>query len=231
MRQTTNTHTSLSDIRNFLADENVAPPPWSSPGTAVESLYRLLEARRGDSVFWSNLKNLSFRLRDARFNANALDRSDVLVGVTLNRLIDDLRYELGIQRPIKTTSFKGLRSSISATALTGLLFLGLATACGSDDSNDNDDNDDNSCEQEAEDYGLSGDDALNYCELVDIINEADLSQSDRSALLECMPDLDGWERSYLLDQFQNASDEEISDILEDILGPCDMCDPDTSDCH
>lgn len=75
---------------------------------------------------------------------------------------------------------------------------------------------------EAEDEGLRGSDGRNYCELVDIVSDSDLSGTYQGLLRECLAEEeDARDREALLEAFSGASDAELEDLLMEHLEQCE----------
>jgi hypothetical protein len=141
---------------------------------------------------------------------------------TVDKLLDDLRADLRGNTASVPVSWKtALSSSLRATSLAAFLLLGTVAASCSDDGG-------GPC-GEATANGVTGDNAVVYCDLVDVINDSGLSGADKTALLDCLPSLDAAYRQQLLDSFQSMDDAAISAYLQDMLIPCGECND--TDCH
>jgi hypothetical protein len=220
-----NSHTtSLLEIRRFLEAEKAMPAPWAEPDESLESLYALLVARKDDPRFWSRLQELVQRLEDHRVDLSRLENSEAFGYATVEKLLADLRTDLHQNDGTAPLSWKkALSLSLRATSLAAFLLLGTATAACGDDSASG-----GPC-AEATENGVTGDDAVVYCDLVDVINGSDLSGEEKADLLDCLPDIDAEYRQSLLDSFQTMNDAEISAYLQDMLNPCGECND--TDCH
>ncbi|MBW2277511.1 MAG: hypothetical protein JRF63_08470, partial [Deltaproteobacteria bacterium] len=179
---------------------------------AVDELYALLRERRDDDLFWLRLSDLAGRLEDQRFSADALSRADAIDGSTVNRLLEDLRSSLGTSAPRRTLK-DWLGAAISGAALAGFVLLGAAT-CSSDD---------NGLCDEADEEGFQHDNGEVYCDLIEIIENADVSAWVKTQLLDCLPELDASYRATLLEQFQSMSESELADHLEAMAGMFGIC--------
>jgi hypothetical protein len=239
--------TSLMEIRRFLTEEKAAPAPWAAPQTSVESLYALLVARRDDAVFWSRLRILAMRLEDNRVNLSRIRHSEALGYATVDKLLSDLRADLlSVNGPARISWKQVLSGSLRATSLAAFLLLGTATAsCGDDDdggnagdaSADTDTDTDTDADggtalcDEAIAEELVGEEGQVFCDLVEIVNSADLSGEQRAALLDCLPNLDAAFRETLLETFESMSDTEIAAHLSQMLGSGGICYEDTEGGH
>ena len=229
--------TTLGTIRSFLRAERREPPPWAPPTRAVDELYALLRERRDDDLFWARLRDLAERLQDHRFSSEALARAEAIDGNTVDRLLDDLRASLDGNEEQRRTLKDWLGSAISGAALAGFLLLGSATACeeGDDDTgadSDADSDSDSDSDSDTDNYdtcaaaiteGFTGETAEVYCDLIVIINDADISASDKQELLDCLPELDADYRQWLLEHFDTLTEQQIADYLEDMVGPYGLC--------
>ncbi len=236
MLETMQKTTSLSEIRDFLRAEGCSVPPWSVSRRTVDSLFALIKYKRNDEFFWRELKTLTDRLEDRRFSHATLYNSDVLAGHSLNDLIDDLKRSLGRPEQKNRNLRDWTTGTISAAALAGFLFLGMATGCDdnddsesatdsdsdSDSDSDTDTDTDTLCDSAVE-LSILGHDGQVYCDLIDIINEANIEGWEKTELLDCLPDLDAAYREQLLTQFQEMDDQEIAAYLSSMLegsAPC-----------
>jgi hypothetical protein len=223
----------LGTIRDFLRAERREPPPWASPRRAVDELYDLLRQRRGDDLFWLRLEDLTSRLADSRFSSAALARSEAIDGATADRLLADLRSSLGGGDASPRSIRDWMGSKMSAAALTGFLLLGTATGCAEDDDDDNGGGGGGGglC-QDAIDEELSGEEGEVYCDLIDIVESADVSSSVKQDILDCLPELDADYREFLLEQFQGMSEQQLAEYLEDMVSWNGVCSSDgDSDTH
>jgi hypothetical protein len=238
----TNTQTtSLFEIREFLAAQNCAPTPWEKPEGVVERLYAALADKKGDERFWHELKALLARLEDRRFNAQALAGSEALPAATTDEIMDDLRAALGMSDGLRMKRW--ISRPIGTAAILAFLLLGSAVGCkdsGDDDdtaaaaeADDDDDayygndddatGDDDAVCQQAQWENFTGKEGQVFCELIDIVEEANIASWAKEILLDCLPELGATVRANLLEQFQTMNDEQIVDKLEDLVdygGPC-----------
>lgn len=217
--------TSLLDIREFLRAEGARTKPWELAATAVDSLYDLLELRSDDDAFWRRLKDLTRRLEDRRFDAARLCRGELLGGATLDRLLDELKRGVGDQGPRPGPVRRWIGTALGSSALLGFMLLGTAFGCDDDESSGP-----RVCADEVEEFGIPAGEQGVYCELFDIIQNSNLSQSDKDDLLDCLPGIDEYWREWMLEFLQGATPEEIADYLEDLLNPCAECGEWTDDC-
>ena len=207
--------TSLLEIREFLSSHHCVPAPWETPKDVAAHLYGALCAKREDQKFWFELQDLVNRLDDLRFDRAAFDGADAFRGTTLSHLMTDLRNSLdggsrggGIRR--------WASRSLCVAALFSFLLLGVAVGCG---TQSDDEVSYQTC-PEAEYQDISGFNGAVFCELVEIIDEADLPTDLKYELLECLPKLDADYREQLLVLFQTMDDETISEFLNN---PTTLC--------
>ncbi|MBZ0271076.1 hypothetical protein K8I61_03505 [bacterium] len=228
--------TSLIDIRDFLRAHDAAPPPWESADAVVEHLFVLLRERADDDAFWRDLKMLLARLEDRRFDSTALANASALGVTNLDAVIDRLRAELGTLNGSPSGVRAFFAGPLGGAAILGFLLMATSYSCFSgdgdgdgtndvsdddafpadDDANDDDAFTNKDCER-ADWYDYTGREADVFCELVAIVERAEISSSDRSDILACLPDLGGAYREELLDAFQDMSDERLADYLEGML--------------
>lgn len=215
IRQTT----TLIEIRDFIATHDGEAPPWGRSGDAVEALYRLLCRHHEDEGFWADLEGLVRRLDDRRFDPSPLRGAELLGDDAIERLVRELRQSLGATDEAPPPSWQQwLARPAGAAALAAFLLLGTATAC---DDGGEDPEVEELCAS-AEGQGLEGDDGLVYCELLDIVDLAEISAMERTYLLECLPTLDAAYRAQLLDEFETLTDEQLASRLSDMAWspPC-----------
>ncbi len=75
---------------------------------------------------------------------------------------------------------------------------------------------------EADDAGFRKEEAITFCELVDVIEASDLSGTSKELLMECLEvESSESERDELLETFQSASDEDLESFLLSRLLDCD----------
>lgn len=219
------TVTSLIDIREFLKGEGAATKPWLGAESVVDSLYALLRNRTEDSAFWSRLKDLTRRLEDHRVGSSKLRAGEVLGGVTIDRLIDDLRHGVSAGGPPLGPVRRWVGSALCSSALLGFMVLGTALGC-----DDGGDEEERTCEGDVAKHGVAEGEQADYCALFDIIQGSDLSAADKEELLDCLPGIDSEAREWWLEYLQNASAQEIADYLEGMLSPCNVCGEWIDDC-
>jgi hypothetical protein len=210
--------TTLVEIRDFLRRRSCAPAPWETPQGAVDRLRAALAAKRDDELFWRDLKDLTRRLEDRRFDRTALRGSQALGEAATDQLLDELRAALDGDGPNALPAERPARNgggrALAGVALLGFLLLGAALGC--------DDGESDLC-GDAIAAKIPGDDGVVYCELMDIIRRADISKADKHYFMECLPDLDATYRAHLLHLFERMSDHDIAAYLEynDICWPPD----------
>ncbi len=228
-------NTTLHEIRHYLDRHGGAPPAWSDARAQVDALYTLLRERRGDERFWKGLSGLAVRLDDARVSPALIEGSEVLGGVTVDQLIDDLRASLPAHGAGPRDTRSWTASSVGITALAAFALLGTSLGCdplgagpGAKDSGVPNgslqpyENIEEACE-EAIEAGVDGLwDAAVYCEIVEIIEGADVGENLKTFLLDCLPEYARDEREDLLDAFVDADDAELVEMLEDMAwsSPC-----------
>jgi hypothetical protein len=208
--------TGLIEIRDFLRERRCVPAPWSAPRDVVDGLYAALTEKRADAVFWGDMKVLLRQLNDRRVNTAALRNLEVLSDGALDKIADDLRASLnGGNGQGRSALRRWVSQPVGIAALLGFLVLGTAVGC------DEGGNGSGACPAAKED-NVPSDEAAVYCQLVSLIRSADIAQWDRDALLDCLPELDGAYRENLLAQFNEMTDEQLADALEDLVY-ADVC--------
>jgi hypothetical protein len=216
--------TSLHQIRAFLDRHGAATPAWSEPERAVDALYELLRARRDDPAFWADLADLTRRLDDARVRPELVEGSEVLGLESVDHLLAELRTALPSTDRGPRTAREWIGAGIGLGALASFLLLGTSIGCPAPDHPGvNDDDDEYTPCTEATDAGIQDEaEQRVFCDLVDLIESAEIPPGVRDDLLACLPELGAEERSDLLDEFENASEEELADLLEElaVAEPC-----------
>ncbi|MCP4604598.1 MAG: hypothetical protein GY847_29430 [Proteobacteria bacterium] len=226
--------TSLIEVREFLMKEGYGPTPWSPPKSVIDSLYTVLNTRKDDDSFWSELSGLTRHLEDRRFHPLRLDGLEVLDGKAVDKLIGDLRYSLPGGNGKGPSLKNWIQSSVSVTALSGFLLLGTAMGCDGPTESSNGDTDTGTEEglcQEAKDEDISEAEGEIYCDLVSLIKQANITNDEKGIMFDCLPGLDAAYREELLTTFQSLSDDDLAEELEWMAMPCGDCDPDDWDCH
>ncbi len=77
--------------------------------------------------------------------------------------------------------------------------------------------------EEATEVGISNlQERSVYCEIVHIIEDADVYDTMKANLLDCLPSYSRDERKDLLDEFLAADDDDLVELLEDMAwsSPC-----------
>lgn len=207
--------TSLGDIRRFLDSQGDPLPPWSSGEQALDALHARLAARRADPAFWAALAPLLRRLQDRRVRPELVRGGEVLDGARVEELLEALAESLAAGRPGGARAWA--RGGPKLKAIAGFALLGAAAAC------DGEGKDSAVTCYEATTSGVT--DAAEvevYCALVDVIRDAELSESDETRLIECLPSISATERSNLLDEFANMTEAELADYLVGLAysSPC-----------
>ena len=206
--------TNLHDIRRFLSTYGQGPQPWASSEEALDKLYRILLEHQADDGFWRNLAGLVRRLEDRGVRPAILAGSDVVGREAADALVQALRAALGRAGVRLGGRAAFARSCRTATPLAGFMLLGLAVACKDKEKDKENDNESEELCAEAEDLGLSEDDGQIYCELVDMIDAADLRDSEREDLMECLPDMSAAEWEELLSDWSEMSDSDVEDEMQ-----------------
>jgi hypothetical protein len=212
--------TTLIEIRDFLAANQVQVQPWCSSDSVVGALYDLLQSRRRDEAFWGTLEELVARLDDRRFDPTPLLGAETMSEGRIEQIVKDLRDSLGIEGSLQIPTWRAwLSRTTGIGALAAFLLLGSATGCLESDPESS--TPPEVC-VEAQAEGLDGQDGIEYCDLLNIVEEADIASHLRSRLLECLPYLDAEYRANLLDDFINMSDEDILRRLDSLAytPPC-----------
>ena len=216
--------TTLPDIQRFLVAHGSTTAPWQPARERVDALLTLLTERAHDDRFWHDLSLLVDRLEHHALAPHRFD--DALSPTQRGALLHHLRTALAERTPSARTAI-----SRNLSALASFLVLGMAIACGGDSTDSASKSTDITdvggegegegegeatlC-TEATDLGLQGADGSVYCELLDIVEGADLGSEAQSLLLECFPELSNARRAELLDRFQTASDAELLDMLTNL---------------
>jgi hypothetical protein len=208
----------LHDVRAFLARHGHDVPAWSSTSAPLEALFALLAERREDEAFWRDLASLVARIDDTHV------RPRVLAGAVgaheVQRLVRDLRAELpAASDPPRT--MRAWARTLGVTALTAFFVLGAAMGCEPFDP------DSAECDAAIE-FEIPQDEQTVFCELVEIVEDASPAQWVVDTLMECIPTLAEDDREDLLDEFVNASEDDLADLLFDLATSPD-CDDDWDD--
>lgn len=212
--------TSLMDIRDFLSIQDCAPAPWETPQGVVDCLYGYLKTKQSDSIFWTDLKELVDNLEDAQFDRDAFAGSLAFRGTALSDLVEDLRHALGDDGGgsddhdgrLKTWT----RKSLSAASLLSFLLLGSAFGCAVGDGEMSESDVSVQIDNVCSEGSYSGWDGELTCELLSIIDAADIDAKKKNQLLQCLPKLDIQAREDLLAQFDTLSDEQLVMELEEV---------------
>ncbi len=193
--------TSLHEIRDFLGRHGDAPPAWSDTVTPLDALYRLLQERRDDPVFWADLAELTRRLEDARLRGD-LAVAGGLEPARVDQLLADLRESLPASDSGPSSALAWVGSGVGLAAIAGFVLLGASLGCPT-----------TALCPEAGDAGIADDEQATFCSLVEIIDSAEINESAKDDLIACLPELNAEEREDLLDDFENASEEELAGML------------------
>jgi len=215
--------TTLHDIRTFLSEHGRHVPAWSPSRGPLDALVGLLSERRDDERFWRDLAVLTRRIENQRIRPDAFAGCEALGGGDVDCLLDELRRAIPAEADSAPTSTRSWAATLNATALAGFVLLGAMAGC-----DDPVPEGEGACEA-AETYDIVGADEQEvFCELVAIIDESGSSDWIRDTLMECIPSLSADERADLLDEFLEASDEELAALLEG-LAFSPTCDDDWDD--
>ncbi len=208
----------LHDIRSLLSRYGHDVPAWSSTAAPLDGLYALLADRRDDEVFWRDLASLTRRIEAARDHS---DPSIAALGATrVDELLTDLRAEIPVAAPTQRSASSWART-LSATALAAFLVLGASMGCEPFDPETAE------CDAAVE-FQVPQDEQTVFCELVEIVEDTAPASWVHDTLMECIPTLAADDREDLLDDFVNASDDELADLLFELATSPD-CDDDWSD--
>ena len=190
--------TSLHEIRDFLGRHGSAPPAWSDARSPLDALYGLLRERREDPVFWADLAELTRKLEDAR----RFEDAPALDGARMDQLLTDLREALSVDGDAPSNATAWIGSGIGLSALAAFVLLGSSLGCPT-----------TAVCPEAGDAGIAEDEQVVYCDLVAIIDASGIDEGAKDDLLACLPEMNAEEREDLLDEFENASEDELADLL------------------
>jgi hypothetical protein len=210
MQQSEHT-TSLHEIRDFLGRHGGAPPAWSDPATPLDALYRLLKERREDPLFWADLADLTRRLEDARLRGD-LAVAGGLEPARVDQLLADLRENLPVNGDGPRNVRAWVGSGVGLAAVAGFVLLGASLGCPT-----------TALCPEAGDAGIADDEQTVFCSLVEIIDSAEINESAKTDLIDCLPNLNAEDREDLLDEFENASEDELVELLMEMAATND-CD-------
>ena len=83
---------------------------------------------------------------------------------------------------------------------------------------------------EAEEHGIGVDASEIFCELVDMIEAADLNQTERDDLMDCLPEMSEEEWADMLSDWSSMSDDEVRHEMR-VLSWTDCETRDDSDLH
>ncbi len=197
--------TSLHDIRRFLSCHGHGAQPWTSSGEALDQLVGLLEDHAQDETFWKDLSGLVHRLEDRRVSPALFSAHDVVSPEAADALVTAIREALGTTKDRHSSRTAYARGCKTASSLAGFLLLSMAVACGEDEK-------EGVCD-EAADNGIKGDSAEIYCDLVDLIDAADVSSDTKNGILDCLPDVDEEEWADMLDDWSRMKDEYVEDQM------------------
>jgi hypothetical protein len=196
-------------IRSFLRGHGIAPRPWATYREVIDRLYGLLWSRRNDEPFWAQIRELVERLDASHFDLQRWRRTQVIPDATVDQLLIDLRSRLNSLGESTPGAIRWY-GALGGSGLLVFLLLGTAVACN------------DPCDERAAEQGIEDPDV--YCDLVYLINDADIPWTVRANLLDCLPQLDAEDRAYYLKQFETAPDEELARLLENLSTNTYHCD-------
>jgi len=215
--------TTLHDIRTFLATHGQHVEAWSPSNKPLDALVGLLAERRDDERFWRDLSGLTRRIENERVNPSVFAGCEALGGGDVDRLLRELREAMPADSDTGPVATRSWAATLNATALAGFVLLGAMVGC-----DDPVQEGEGACEA-AEVYDIVGEDEQEvFCELVAIIDDSSSSDWVYETLMECIPTLSEDLRSSLLDDFLEASDDELASLLEE-LAYSPACDDDWDD--
>jgi hypothetical protein len=208
--------TTTQRVRGFLAEQGIAPRPWSTMDETYAALYRLMRARTRDDAFWKPLAGL---LRDiVADTADGRRRlparsAELLASWDIEGLTRDLRRALPGELE-EAPSVRRFTSSLAAPALGGFLLLGLAAAgCDAADEADC------SASQTTWAQGCSLECGTALHDAVD--DNETLTTDEKSALCSCLASEPSDVQSSLSTIFEECDPESIAYVLEDFVAQCE----------
>ena len=100
-----------------------------------------------------------------------------------------------------------IRTRVATTALAAFLLLGASMGC---------ERTSDGCD-EAQRMGIEDEEEQDvYCDLVAVIESAEMDPDIRNDLLECLPEIAAIYRAELLERFLEADDQTLADMIESI---------------
>jgi hypothetical protein len=127
-------------VRQFLAEQGAALPPWTGLQETYDELYALLRRRRSAPEFWRPLKVLLQEVVDSAADSQRRDHrasteAELLASWQVDDLVDELRDVLPADANGAGPTRTDFTRTLSTAVLGGFLLLGLAAAgCAADPS-------------------------------------------------------------------------------------------------
>jgi hypothetical protein len=125
-------------VRQFLAEQGAALPPWTGLQETYDELYALLRRRRSAPEFWRPLKVLLQEVVDSAADSQRRDHrpsaeAELLASWQVDDLVDELRDVLPADANGAGPTRTDFTRTLSTAVLGGFLLLGLAAAgCAAD---------------------------------------------------------------------------------------------------
>jgi hypothetical protein len=205
--------TTTQRVRGFLAEQGLAPAPWSALDETYAALYRLLRTRAHDDRFWKPLAGLLCDIvSDAADDSRRAKGAELLKSWDIEELTRDLRRALPSEWE-DDAPVRRFTSSLAAPALGGFLLFGLAAA-GCDTAEDADG--DGSQPAWAAGCSLDADTVL-YNSIDD---NTTLTDDEKSDLCGCLADENDGTQDSLSSLFDGCDPEAIASALEDFVNQC-----------
>lgn len=199
---------AMVELKRFLSESEGRRSRPGERKSSVESLCDTLWDLRADSRFWFRLEALVGALDKSQLDLSGI-RPSTLPNASVDALLSDLRSSL-VHKKKTDEPWRGFLSKIGAAGLLGFLVLGTA-ACN------------DTCEEMAADDGIQHPEE--FCDLVHIINNADIPWTVRVNLIDCLPGLGAAMRADYLARFMNDSDEELAEALKELSSSWECDDP------
>ena len=210
---------TLLDVRRLLRAHG-APVPANPTAKDLDALLVDLSARSGDQAFRDDLGALLRRVRDPRIHPALLDGPVASERANVGALVDGLGPSAVLASPAPAPApakarhgalAQSLRRRVATMpmqALSALMVLALAVACGDGRLETCDDSDE---------AGLKGEDADIFCEIVSLIKTSTVDNWYRAELKECIGDMGSRRRENLLDELEaTETDKELRRALMDV---------------
>jgi hypothetical protein len=207
---------TLADVRALLVQHGV-PVPAGSAAADLDVLLADLAARGDDVAFRDALDPLLRRLRDPRIHPALVDGPMIQERASVGALVKELSRGTARVAP----ALRRRAASLPMQAMTALMVLAMAVACGDKDDDDDDDTggdtDWETCD-EAEAAGFDGQVADIFCDVVEIIAASSLNDDYKGGLTDCVEGMSSDRRAAVLDELEAAeTDEALQDALLDLV--------------